>query len=168
MTQRPRIARPEALFDLRLARNHAVMVLVSVVDRRIVPALRFVSRLGYADTRAVHVSVDPDETLRLARDWMELGLSWLPLHVHDAVAGGLPASVVEAVREETAGTPAVTVVLPEYDTGLWWHPFLHRGTARRIAAALQGDPGLTPIIVPFSARPVSRGGSRTGSPSPPR
>ncbi|MGH9284650.1 MAG: hypothetical protein ACRD0M_03105 [Acidimicrobiales bacterium] len=59
-------------------------MLVSVVDRRILPALRFVSRLPETDVRALHVSVEAFETRRLAEDWMELGLTWLPLHIHDA------------------------------------------------------------------------------------
>ena len=172
MNKRPGVAGNEALFELRLARNHAVIVLVSVVDRRIVPALRFVSRLGYGDTRALHVSVDADETLRLARDWMDLGLTWISLKIHDETRGSLSRSVVEAVREEATSAATVTVVLPEYDTRRWWHPFLHRCTARLLAADLQWLPGVTAVIVPFAAPPrprrgsaIRRLGSRADSPS---
>jgi hypothetical protein len=156
MSERPGMDSGEALFELRVARNHAVIVLVSVVDRRIVPALRFVSRLGYGNTRALHVSVDPEETLRLARDWMDLELTWLPLHIHDETRRSVSSNVVEAVREEATCASTVTVVLPEYDTRRWWHPFLHRCTARRIAADLHSLPGVTAVIVPFAARPRHR------------
>ena len=151
MNQHRRASKLDRVVELRLTRRHAVLVLVSVVDRRIVPALRFVSRLGFADTRALHVSIDPDETRRLARDWMNLGLSWLPLHIRDATTGGLAPSVCAAVREEAVSTGSVTVVLPELDSERWWYPLLHRRSARRIAARLQSLPGVTAVIVPFPA-----------------
>ncbi len=140
---------PHGLFELRLARNHTVIVLVSVVDRRIVPALHFVSRLACSDTRALHVSIDADETRRLAVDWMNLGLSWLPLHVQEASEASLPASVRRAIAQDAAPTERVTVVVPELDFVRWWHPLLYRGSARRIAEQLQPLPGVTAVIVPF-------------------
>lgn len=166
MTAGRRMTESGTVLELRLTSHHTVIVLVSVVDRRIVPALRFVSRLGYTDTRAVHVSVDADETRRLAADWMDLGLSWLPLHIRDGTAESLPVSVCDAVRHEVVGATSVTVVIPELDVLRWWHPLLHRRSARRIAAHLQQLPDLTTVIVPFSVpswRQVSElraGGSR--------
>ncbi|MDQ3896908.1 MAG: hypothetical protein M3326_06615 [Actinomycetota bacterium] len=146
------MAEPDRLFELRRTRNHTVIVLVSVVDRRIVPALHFVSRLACSDSRALHISVDTQQTRRLAADWMNLGLSWLPLHIRDATAPSLPVSVREAVRrEETADR--VTVVVPELDIVRWWHPLLYRGRARRIAEQLQPLPGVTTVIVPFYVPP---------------
>ena len=156
MTQDRRAPKTDTLLEFRLVRNHAVIVLVSVVDRRIVPALRFVSRLGYADTRALHVSVDPDETRRLANDWMNLGLSWLPLYIRDATAPSLPESVCRAVLLDGETTGHLTVVLPELESPRWWYPLLHRRTARRIAAQLQPLPGVTAVIVPFTVgAPIS-------------
>lgn len=149
MTGRGGVAEPEIVFEVRLVRNHTVIVLVSVVDRRIVPAIRFVSRLGSSDSRALHVSVDPEESRRLAVDWMNLGLSWLPLHIREATAGTLPASVRDAVRREAGSALTVTVVVPELDHSRWWSPFLHRRSARRIAAELQSLPGVTAVVVPF-------------------
>lgn len=149
MSERRRMRETDTFFELRLRRNHAVIILVSVVDRRIIPAIRFVSRLGYGDTRALHISVSPDETRRLAVDWMNLGLSWLPLHIRDATAGTLALSVRDAVREEARSTGTVTVVVPELDSRRWWYPLLHRRSARRIAARLQSLPGVTAVIAPF-------------------
>jgi hypothetical protein len=144
---------PERLFELRRTRNHTVIVLVSVVDRRIVPALHFVSRLACNDSRALHISVDPERTHRLAADWMSLGLSWLPLHIREATAESLPVSVRDADEKETADTERVTVVVPELDIVRWWYPLLYRGNARRIGELLQPLPGVTSIIVPFYLSP---------------
>ena len=154
------------MLELRVVRNHAVIVLVSVVDRRIVPALRFVSSIGIADTRALHLSTDPAETRRLAKDWMDLDLSWLPLHIRDAGTASVPASVWAAVREEAAANRSVTVVLPELDSDRWWHALLHRRAARRIAARLQSLPGVTAVIVPFWAPGDARLGALRAAPPP--
>ncbi|MDQ4098801.1 MAG: hypothetical protein M3144_13160 [Actinomycetota bacterium] len=154
---------PETAFEIRLTRNHTVILLVSVLDRRILPAIRFVSRLGSSDSRALHVSVDAQETRRLAVAWMRLGLSWLPLHIREASAESLPVAVRDAVRDEAPPTVALTVVVPELVSPRWWYPLLHRRSARRIAAELQTLPRVTAVIVPFcfpprgEAQPTAKG-----------
>lgn len=147
----------QAGVEQRTDRRHTAIVLVAAVDRRIVPALRFVSRLPQTDVRALHVSVDPDETRRLAEDWMRLGLTWLPLSIHDPPAEELLSSVGEAVRREAEQRGEVTVVVPELELPCWWHPLLHRRSARRIARHLQSLTGVTTVIVPFAVPPGRRG-----------
>ena len=142
-------------FEWQRVRHHTVILLVAAVDRRIVPALRFVGRLPRADVRALHVSVDPDDTRRLATDWMNLGLTWLPLHVHEPAAETLPASVRQAVEQELDEAGTTTVVVPELDFDRWWQRLLHRGTARRITHQLQNLPNVSTVIVPFVA-PIRR------------
>ena len=150
-------------FEWQRVRHHTVILLVAAVDRRLVPALRFVSRLPRAQLRAVHVSVDPDDTRRLASDWMNLGLSWLPLHVHEATADTLAASVCQAVEEEAGGAETTTVVVPELDLYRWWQRLLHRGTARRIVHQLQGLPGVSTVIVPYAPLGRSPGPKEPGT-----
>lgn len=124
----------------------AVVVLVAVADRRIVPALRFVSRMPHAEAWALHVSVDMEDARQLAHDWMDLGLSWLPLRIEEAADDGLLASLRRILQQERN----VTVVIPELVHRRWWHPFLHRRSARRIADNLQELPGVTVVMVPSS------------------
>lgn len=145
------MAKPEPAVERRTRRRHTAVVLVSVVDRRILPALRFVSTLAETDVRALHVSVDAAETRRLAEDWMELGLTWLPLQIHDAAAEALPDSLRQAVEHQAAFFGDVTVVVPELDFYRWWHPLLHRHSARRMAQLLQPLPRVTTVIVPYAA-----------------
>lgn len=144
------MAQRETIFELRAARAYPVVLLVSAVDRRILPALQFVSRLPFAEIRALHVSVDPDETRHIARAWMELGLAWLPLYIREGSEGGIAATIKNALDEEDTGAATMTVVVPELNITRWWHPLLHRQTARHLAAELQGVPRLTTVIVPFS------------------
>ncbi len=156
---------PETVFELRVRRNHTVILLVSVLDRRILPAVRFVSRLGSSDSRALHVSIDAEETRRLAVDWTKLGLSWLPLHIREGSAESLPVAVRDAVRDEAPPTGALTVVVPELVSPRWWYPLLHRRSARGIAAELQSLPGVTAVIVPFCFPARGEGPRATGAAS---
>ena len=136
--------------ELQAARSYPVLILVSSVDRRILPALRFVSRLPFAAPLAVHVSVDPEATQVVAARWMALELMWLPLHIRDTQDGDIASAVAALVEEEAAEVENVTVVVPELNIPRWWHPLLHRQTARRIAADLQATPRITTVIVPFT------------------
>ena len=128
------------------------MLLVAAVDRRIVPAVRFLARLPDTELRALHIAFDTEMSRQIAHDWMDVGLSWLPLHIHDAdSAAPLEASVRRALEDEIVVRPAITVVVPELALSRWWTPLLHRRTARRIAAALRDQRTITTVIVPNSA-----------------
>lgn len=144
------MATPEPIFEPVTRRRHTALVLVSTVDRRILPSLRFVSRLPDTDVRALHICFDSGETRRLAHDWMALGLTWLPLHIHDAVTGSLADSVRHAVGQEATGSWGVTVVVPELEFYRWWYPLLHRRSARSIAQELEALPVVTTVIVPYT------------------
>ncbi len=141
----------EAVFRWPAGRRHTAIVLVSAADRRILPALRFVSRLAETDVRALHVSVKAQETRRLAEDWMKLDLTWLPLHIHDSATDELPEAVRDAVEREADATGDVIVVIPELEFTHWWHPLLHRRSARRISQQLQRLPEVIAVIIPFTA-----------------
>lgn len=146
--------------DGRPGRRHRAVVLVGALDRRVLPALRFAARLTDADVRALHVSVDPEQTRRLAGDWMEVGLPWLPLHIRDASWPSLLRSVEHAIDEEAAEVGELTVILPEVEGRPWRHRALHRGEARRIAAALRGHRRVATVIVPYF---LPAGGRPAGS-----
>lgn len=146
----PAMADQHGIFELRAARTYPVVLLVSAVDRRILPAVRFLSRLPFAEARALHISVDAEETSRLIEDWMRLELVWLPLYIRDAPSGEIADGVRSALEEHAHGLDTVTVVVPELNVPRWWHPLLHRQSARRIAAKLQDVPQVTTVIVPFS------------------
>lgn len=138
------------IYELRAARAYPVVLLVSAVDRRILPAIRFVARLPFARPRALHISVDADATRQFLDDWMRLDLTWLPLHVRDATSGDVADAVRAAIGEESDRYDTVTIVVPELHLPRWWHPLLHRQSARHIAAQLQDLPGATTVIVPFT------------------
>jgi len=156
------MANHSGLVELRAARSYPVVLLVSAVDRRIIPAVRFVSRLPFAEARALHVSVDPAETSRLINDWMTLALTWLPLHIREAPSGHIAGAIRAAIDDEADTFESVTMVLPELNVPRWWHPLLHRQSARHIASELQDVPGVTTVIVPFTLTDLSPAPPATG------
>ena len=136
--------------------EHAVVLLVGRLDRRVVPALRFINSLGDVDARAVHIAFDAEKSRALAEAWMDLGATWLPLHICDPADLRMAAAARAAVAEVAAGADQVTVVLPELALSRWWHRLLHRRTARRIAHELYDLPGVTTVVVPARPRMLRR------------
>lgn len=134
------------------ARRPTAVLLVARLDRRVLPALRFVAHLPQTEIRALHLAVDPAETRRLAGEWIGLGLSWLPLHIRDPADGSFLSAVRRMIGEEAEERGDLIVVLPEMDYR-WWHLPLHRRSARRIARALQPFRNVSTVIVPYFLGP---------------
>jgi hypothetical protein len=124
------------------------IVLVAGADRRVLPALAFVPQLQGAEVRAVHVALDPAAGMRIARDWMTLSLTELPLHIEEPVDASLAVTVRALVARELRARPRVTVIVPEMDLGRWWQPLLHRGTGRALAWELTSMPNVTTVVLP--------------------
>jgi hypothetical protein len=126
-----------------------VLILVDRADRRMLPALRLAATLVDYEARAVHVAVDADQTDRLTSDWLELGLTWVPLVIEEPAAS-LVETVREIVEREAEGRGRVLVVVPELDLGTWWQALLHRSTGRRIARGLSTMRRVSTVVVPCS------------------
>lgn len=152
----PKMAKPEPLTEHDTKRRHTAIVLVSVVDRRILPALRFVSQLPETGVPSAARVGRGFRDAPTGRGLDGLGLTWLPLHIHDAATEGLAESFRHAVLQQAARSGNVTVIVPELYFYRWWHSLLHRRSARRIAQHLQSLPGVTTVIVPFTASLQSR------------
>ncbi|MDQ1402269.1 MAG: hypothetical protein QOG03_585 [Actinomycetota bacterium] len=137
-------------------RHHAVtdrglaLILISHVDRRVLPALSLAARLPEFDLKAVHLSFDPLESQQLARDWMELGFAWIPLHITEPGDETFVDSVRSVVEEESEERSRVLVIVPELDLDRWWQTLLHRSTGRRIARSLQALHRVSTIVLPYA------------------
>lgn len=126
-----------------------VLILVGQVDRRMLPALTLASNLPGFEARAIHVAIDPLESQRLAEDWMELGLSWVPLQIEEPTSASLVGSVRSVVEREAGGERRVLVIVPEVDLGRWWQALLHRSTGRRIARGLSTLRPVSTVVLPY-------------------
>jgi hypothetical protein len=125
------------------------LVLVAAPDRRMVPALAVLPQLAGCDARALHIAFDPEQAHDLARYWMDLPLTSLPLQVQEPDEDEtLAAAVRRIVKEERGSRPRITVIVPEMDLGRWWQPLLHRGTGRAVAWHLADLRGVTTLVVP--------------------
>ena len=126
------------------------LILVDRADRRMLPAIRLVASLQDFETRAVHVSLDAEETERLAHDWMTLGLSWVPLHIAEPAAPRLVESVRALVEEAALDRRRVLVIVPEVELARWWQRLLHRRTGRRIARGLAAMRRVSTVVLPYT------------------
>jgi len=113
-----------------------VVMPIGSVNRAAVIALDYV-RQRAQDIRAVHVDVDPDETMKIKQDWEKWGggipLVILPSPYRSFIQPLL--DYVEKVRQENPGG-WVTVVLGEVLPARWWENLLHNQRALLIKAAL--------------------------------
>ena len=123
------------------------VLLVAAVDLRFRTGLALLPQFEGCDERALHISLDRDQTCALAQRWMDLGIASLPLQIEEP-GGDLVHSVRVAVEREARIRPRVTVIIPEIALGRWWQPLLHRGRARALAWELAGVDGVTTVIVP--------------------
>ena len=135
------------------------VVLVAAVDRRIIAGIGLLPQLVDCDALALHVALDAEQSYHLAREWMELGINTLPLHIEEPDGESLARTVRRVVARERAVRPRVTVIVPEMDLGRWWQALLHRGTGRAVAWELTGLHGVTTVVVPVRVdldRPAAR------------
>ena len=134
--------------EMTAANKALAIVLVAAVDRRVIPALALAPQLGDCEVQAVHIAFDVEASYRLARDWMDLGITWPSLHIEEPSGPDLPSCVREVVAREAVGRAHVTVLVPEMDLNRWWQSLLHRGTGRAIAWELHGIPNVTTAVLP--------------------
>jgi hypothetical protein len=125
------------------------LILVGDVDRRVLPAVHLAASLPDFETKAIHVSLDQVASQQLARDWMELELSWVPLHIEEVRGESFLATVQGIVEREAAQRSRVLVIVPELDLDRWWQILLHRSRGRRIARGLHKLRHVSTVVVPY-------------------
>ncbi|MGZ4683277.1 MAG: hypothetical protein ACXWBN_07865 [Acidimicrobiales bacterium] len=118
---------------------HSVVALVGSIDLRAVTAVDAGRLLGGDRLTALHVVESGEDLEDLARRWMRLTCSTVPLRTVDAAGNGggdVAAAVVDAVTPEDPQA-VTTVVLAQLLFARRWHRWLHDRTAAQIAGALE-------------------------------
>jgi len=131
------------------ARVHA-LVLVSRLHRPALRALAY-ARATRPDTlEAITVSVSPEETVELQRDWSRRQVP-VTLRVLEAPFRDITRPVLDYVKRLRREGPRdlVTVYVPEYVVGHWWERFLHNRSAMRLRTRLLLTPGVMIVSVPW-------------------
>jgi amino acid transporter len=124
------------------AMHHQVLVLVPGLHRGVVQALLYARSLS-PDCEAVFVEIDPQETARVKEKLDQLPFR-VPLTVLKSPWRSLTQPIIEYIRTIRAEKKMdlVTVVLPEFATTRWWHPFLHNQSGLTLKIALMNEPGV--------------------------
>ena len=129
---------------------HSVVALIGSIDLRAVTAIDAGRLLGGDRLTALHV-VEPGEDLDdLARRWMRLRCSNVPLRTVDTAAEpeALVRTVVESVVPDDPNA-LVTVVMGQLQFARRWHRWLHDRTGDRIATALDSSDQVRVLSVPI-------------------
>ncbi|HEX5510390.1 MAG TPA: APC family permease [Actinomycetales bacterium] len=131
------------------SRVHAI-VLVSKIHLPTLRALAYARASRPSVLEALTVTVDPDETAALQREWNAKQIP-VPLKSLDSPYREITRPVVEYVRSIRRNSPRdlVVVYVPEYVVGHWWEQLLHNQSALRLKARLHFTPGVVIASVPW-------------------
>jgi amino acid transporter len=130
--------------------RHLVCVLVSGVHNSTLQAIEYAETLQAAEIRAVSFALDPEESERLANDWLEARIPH-PLEIVDSPFRDIGRSLRGYLREYSADgvNQVITVVIPEFIVSKRRHQFLHGQTALIIKSHLLFEPGVVAVSVPY-------------------
>ena len=131
------------------SRVHAI-VLISHLHRPTMRALAYARASRPQVLEALTVSVEPEETESLRREWDAMDLP-VPLKVLDSPFREITRPVISYVRSVRRDSPRdlVVVYIPEYVVGHWWETLLHNQSALRLKGRLLFTPGVVVASVPW-------------------
>ena len=150
--------------DGRALIPHRIVTLafVSSVNAASIRAVRYATSIGSAETRAIHLQLDPEGAQRIQEDWFDAGLP-VPLDIVEAPFRDLTVPIQDEIRRHTRHPDTiVNVVIPELIVRRPWHLFLHNQTALFVKRLLLFEERAVLTSVPFplrglgSAEPPSR------------
>jgi hypothetical protein len=126
-----------------------VVVVVGGIDRGVMNAIIYARSLC-PDAEAVDVSVDPGATEKLRTRW-PLWAADFPLTILESPY----RSIIRPLREyiddlqRRTGVDYITLVIPAFVPGHWWHHLLHNQTALLVKGAFLFRRGTAVWNVPF-------------------
>jgi amino acid transporter len=131
-------------------RRHTAVVLISGVNRGVIPALQYALSLAPDNVTAVYVDMDPDATEKLRSKWDQWG-SGIPLIVLPSPYRSLIRPLMQYIDEVDAqyDDDVLTIILPEFVPSKWWHHLLHNQTALLIKGTLLFKRGKVVTSVPY-------------------
>jgi len=133
--------------------RHRVILPISGVHQGTLKALRYARALS-PDVTAVHVSLDPAESLRVKEKWETWG-EGVRLVILESPYRLLMEPLLEYVEKVTAHGQSgelVTIVVPQFVPRHTWHNALHTQAAFMLRMALLSKPGITVTDVPYQVR----------------
>jgi len=133
----------------RIAR-HRVIMPISGVHRGTLAALRYARSIS-DDITAVHVSTDPAEADKLQNKW-DLWGEGVRLVILDSPYRLLVEPLLDYIEEiatQRQPNEAITIVVPQFVPGRWWHNLLHAQAAMILRLLLLSKPEIIVTDVPY-------------------
>jgi hypothetical protein len=127
-----------------------VIIPLSGVHRGTIEALRYARSLS-DDITAVHVSIDPAQAEAVRQKW-ELWGGGARLVILESPYRLLLEPLLQYIAEiatQRQLNETITIVVPQFVPGRWWHNFLHNQTAIMLRLALLFRRGIVITDVPF-------------------
>jgi len=149
--------------ELRLGRDdslpeitNTVLVLTPSLHKGVLPALAYAKGLS-KDVRAIHIDTDPIDSKLLVERWEHWG-GGIPLLVLESPYRSLVGPLLHYIDIEKSARPdgMITVVIPEFVTGRWWHGLLHNQSGLLLKIALLSKEGVTTTNMRFHVRGRTR------------
>ncbi|MDI6768395.1 MAG: APC family permease [Anaerolineales bacterium] len=132
------------------ATRHRVILPLSGVHQGSLEALRYARRLS-DDITAVHVSIDPDEAVKLRQKWENWG-EGVRLVILDSPYRLFIEPLLKYVEEiltHRQPDETITIVVPQFIPSKAWHNLLHTNTATLLRNELLSRPGIIITDVPY-------------------
>lgn len=127
-----------------------VILPISGVHKGTLKALHYAKSLT-RDIKAVYVAFAESQTQRTQERWQKWAPG-IPLIVIDSPYRELMhplVNFIETTAENRKPEEIITVVVPEFIPGKWWHNFLHMQNATWLRWALRHVPGVVVVDVPY-------------------
>jgi len=135
------------------ARRHRVILAVGNVHRGTLAALNY-ARLLSDDVTAVHVSTNPEDALKVKQKWENWGQD-VRLVIVESPYRLLVEPLLQYIEEiERRRQPdeIITIIVPQFVPGRWYHNLLHTQTAFWLRLALIFKQGIVITDVPYQVK----------------
>lgn len=117
--------------------NHVAVIPISGIHQGIYDALVYATSIS-KNIKACYVDVDPEATVRMVKTWQET-FPEVELVILPSPYRSVLRPVVDYVEsiQKSIDHDMITVIIPEFVTGKWYHKFLHNQTAIVLFAYLR-------------------------------
>ncbi len=133
----------------RVGRQRVILPL-SGVHRGTLAALRYARSLSN-DVTAVHVSVNPEDTVKVKQKWTMWGegVRLVIVESHYRLLLEPMMAYIEEVAAQRQPNEIITVVVPQFVPQHWWQNLLHTQAAFFLRIAFRNMPGIVITDVPY-------------------
>lgn len=139
----------------RVGRQRVILPL-SGVHRGTLAALRYARSLSN-DVTAVHVSVNPEDTIKVQQKWEMWGegVRLVILESQYRLLMEPMMAYIEDVAAQRQPNEIITVVVPQFIPRHWWQNLLHTQAAFFLRLAFRNKAGIVITDVPYQIQPNS-------------